>query len=216
MGDAARMSFRPPVTLQGRWVALVPLSTDHVPLLLAAGKDPRIWTYMRTGARVSNESMTELVDQLLRSQEAGLDLPFTIFYRPHGTAVGMTRFLDIRRSDRGVEIGGTWIDPRLWRTPVNTESKFLLLRHAFETEGCLRVQLKTDLRNLRSQQAIERLGAKREGVFRKHLVLPDGHVRDSVFYSLTNDEWPGVKARLEGLLAQGWTPRTDAGGDPPE
>lgn len=210
------MSFRPPVVLQGRWVALVPLSKDHVPHLLSAAKDPRIWTYMRTGPRVTAESLSEMVDQVLQSQEAGLDLPFTTFYRPHGTAVGMTRFLDIRRSDRGVEIGGTWLDPRHWRTPVNTESKYLMLRHAFEVEGCLRVQLKTDVRNLRSQQAIERLGAKREGVFRKHLVLSDGHVRDSVFYSITDDEWPAVRARLEGLLAQGWSPRPDTGNDQPE
>ncbi|MDE1836755.1 MAG: GNAT family N-acetyltransferase [Euryarchaeota archaeon] len=203
------MAFRPPVVLQGRWVALVPLSREHLPQLIKAGTDPQIWSYMRYGPRTSPKSMEELVDLLLRLQEKGTDLAFTTFYRPEGVAVGMTRFLDIRREDRGVEIGGTWIAPRLWRTPVNTESKYLLLRHAFEVEGCLRVQFKTDLRNVRSQRAIERLGAVKEGVFRKHMALPNGLVRDSVFYSLTDDDWPTVKARLEGFLERGWTERTE-------
>lgn len=205
----ARMGFRPPLTLQGRWVALVPLSTEHVPGLVEVGTDPEIWTFMRTGHRETPAGMEELVRTLLGQQEEGTDLPFTIFYRPQGRVAGMTRFLDIRREDRGVEIGGTWLDPRLWRTPVNTEAKYLLLRHAFETEGCLRVQLKTDARNARSQRAIERLGAQKEGVLRKQFVLADGHVRDSVYYSILDDEWPAVKQRLEGFLEKDW--RSSAG-----
>lgn len=211
-----RMSFRPPVTLTGRWVALVPLARDHLTQLTQAGSDPKIWSYVRTGPRVGSGPMEGLIETLLQEQKEGLCLPFTTFFRPEGVAVGMTRFLDLRREDRGVEIGGTWIDPRLWRTPVNTEAKFLMLRYAFETEGCIRVQLKTDLRNVRSQRAIERLGAVKEGVFRKHLVLPDGYLRDSVFYSITDDEWPGVKARLEGFLEQGWTPSEEESSGRPD
>ncbi len=213
---SAPMNFHPPLTLQGHWVALVPLSMEHLPGLLQAGGSPDIWTFMRTGQRDTPSAMRGLVEDILKLQAEGTDLPFTIFYRPHGQVAGMTRFLEIRRKDRGVEIGGTWLDSRLWRTPVNTEAKYLLLRHAFETEGCLRVQLKTDVRNVRSQRAIERLGAKREGVLRKQFVLPDGHVRDSVYYSITDDEWPGVKRRLEGFLAQDWQATALAGAGRPE
>jgi RimJ/RimL family protein N-acetyltransferase len=103
---------------------------------------------------------------------------------------------------RRVEIGHTWLAKSAWRTPINTEAKFLLLRHAFETLACNRVQLKTDSRNLRSQAAIERIGAKREGVLRSHMVLPDGHVRDTVMFSILGAEWPAVKARLEQMMAR--------------
>jgi N-acetyltransferase len=210
------MEFRHPVVLDGRWVALVPVSLEHVPLLAKAGRDPAIWTYVRHGAHHTPELMRTYVETALAGARAGTDLPFTIFLKKEGAPVGMTRFLDIRREDRGVEIGGTWLDPRIWRTPVNTEAKYLLLRYAFEKEGCLRVQLKTDLRNVRSQRAIERLGATKEGVFRKHLVLPDGHVRDSVFYSIVDDDWPRVKARLEGFLQEGWSGPGTGGDAGPE
>jgi N-acetyltransferase len=212
---SARMAFHPPVTLDGRWVRLVPLSLERVAELAQAGKDPEIWTYVRQGPRTTPERMAELIQHWLGEQEQGTALPFTTLLKPGLVPVGGTGFLDIRREDRGVEIGGTWLTPSLWRTPVNTESKYLLLRYAFETEGCLRVQLKTDLRNTRSQRAIERFGAKREGVLRKHLVLENGHVRDSVYYSVVDDEWPAVKARMEGLLARPWNPpRGGAGGSP--
>jgi N-acetyltransferase len=198
------MEFHHPVVLDGRWVALVPLALDHVPQLAKIGQDPGIWTYVRHGAQTTPERMRAYVEAILHFAGKGEALPFVIFLKKEGVPVGMTQFLEIRREDRGVEIGGTWITPRLWRTPVNTESKYLLLRHAFEKEGCLRVQLKTDRRNVRSQKAIERLGATKEGIFRKHLVLPDGYVRDSVYYSIVDDEWPQVKARLQGFLEEGW------------
>ncbi|MFM8320705.1 MAG: GNAT family N-acetyltransferase, partial [Chloroflexota bacterium] len=119
-----------------------------------------------------------------------------------GLALGCTRYLDIRPAHRGVEIGGTWYGAAYQRTGVNTEAKYLLLQHAFETWGCVRVQLKTDLRNQRSQRAIERLGAVREGVIRNHMVLPDGSLRHSVIYSILDSEWPAVKLRLEALMAR--------------
>jgi RimJ/RimL family protein N-acetyltransferase len=123
-----------------------------------------------------------------------------VFDLATGAAAGMTRYMTIDRPNRGLEIGGTWYGRRFRRTAMNTECKYLLMRHAFEVLGCIRVQLKTDLRNERSQQAIERLGAVREGVLRKNMIMPDGYHRSSVMYSVIDDEWPAVKARLEQLL----------------
>lgn len=125
---------------------------------------------------------------------------FAIVRRSDDRAVGVTSYMDIRPTDRGLEIGGTWLTPEVWRTALNTECKYLLLCHAFETLGCLRVQLKTDLRNVRSQRAIERLGAVKEGILRKHMVIHDGYVRDTVMYSIVDTEWPDVKKRLEEFL----------------
>ena len=121
-------------------------------------------------------------------------------YAPNGRVVGSTSYLNISRGDRGLEIGSTWLGRPWQRTGINTEAKYLLLRHAFEDLGAVRVQLKTDARNLQSQAAIERLGAVREGVLRKHMLVRDGHLRDSVMYSVTDDEWPAVKTRLEVLV----------------
>jgi len=189
-----------PLTLTGRVVRLEPLSEEHVPALALAGRDPGIWQYMRYGVVDSEDKMRDLVQYLLRQQAKGDDLPFTVFHLADQCAVGMTRYMDIRPADRAVEIGGTWYAPAYQHTAVNTECKYLLLRHAFETLGCIRVQLKTDLRNERSQRAIERLGALREGVLRDHMLLPDGTVRSSVYYSILASEWPAVKARLEDML----------------
>ena len=130
----------------------------------------------------------------------GSQLPFAVVERATGRAIGSTRYLDIRRNDRGLEIGWTWLGAAYQRTPTNTESKYLLLRHAFDDLGTIRVQLKTDLRNERSQRAIERLGAIREGVLRKHVILWDGFIRDTAYYSILDNEWPGVRKRLEAFL----------------
>ena len=142
-----------------------------------------------------------LLKQLERMEEGQL-IPFVIVRRSDERAVGMTSYMNIALNDRALEIGGTWLSPEAWRTAVNTECKYLLLRHAFEELGCIRVQLKTDLRNERSQRAIERIGAVREGVLRNHMLLPDGTVRSSVFFSILADEWARVKARLEEMLAR--------------
>lgn len=132
----------------------------------------------------------------------GTRIPFAIIDQASGRAVGSTSYLDVAPEHRRIEIGWTWLGAPARRTAVNTECKLLLLRHAFETLGCGRVQLKIDGRNLRSQTAIARLGAFREGVLRKHVILPDGFVRDTVMFSITADEWPGVRARLEDFLAR--------------
>ena len=189
-----------PLTLSGRVVRLEPLSEEHVPALAQAGRDESIWQFMLFGALNSEDKMRDWVQYLLRQQASGTDLPFTVFHLADQCAVGMTRYLDIRLADRAVEIGGTWYAPAYQHTAVNTECKYLLLRHAFETLGCIRVQLKTDLRNERSQRAIQRLGAVREGVLRDHMILPDGTVRSSVYYSILASEWPRVKTRLEQFL----------------
>ena len=191
-----------PATLEGRVVRLEPLTLDHVPGLWEAGSDPAIW---RLGLEPvqSAEEMRDYVARALRAQEQGAALPFATVLRSEGRVVGSTRFGNIDPVHRHVEIGWTWIAPRWQRTAVNTEAKLLMLRHAFEDWKCLRVELKTDVLNERSRAAILRLGAKEEGVFRKHAIAPTGRVRDSIFYSIIDEEWPSVRARLEGALAAG-------------
>lgn len=190
-----------PITLTGQRVRLAPLQPDHAAELAEAGRDASIWTYMRYGVVDTQEKMSALIAGLLNHQAAGSDLPFTVFHRPSGRAIGMTRYLNIEPANSAMEIGGTWYAPAYQRSGVNTECKYLLLCHAFETLGCIRVQFKADLRNLRSQQAIERIGAIREGVLRNHMILPDGTIRSSVYYSILREEWSTVKARLQGWLS---------------
>ena len=190
-----------PVTLTGRVVRLEPLSEAHVPDLAAVGQDDAIWTYMRYPAVRSQADMLAHVRVLLERQARGTDLAFAVVHLASGRAIGASRYLNIEPAHRSLEIGGSWYGRAYQRTAVNTESKYLLFRHAFEQLGCLRVQIKTDVRNERSQRAIERLGAVREGVLRHHMIMPDGHVRDSVYYGILAEEWPAMKARLEGMLA---------------
>jgi len=188
-----------PVELEGERVRLFPMEAGHIPELYEAGKDPAIWTYTTWKVRTP-EDMRELVEAALRAREQGTEMPFVILDKESGRLVGSTRFLNIAAAHRQLEIGSTWLSPAVWRTRVNTECKYLLLRHCFETLGAVRVQLKTDSRNVRSQQAIERIGAVREGVLRRHMILPDGYIRDTVMYSITDLEWPRVKERLERML----------------
>lgn len=190
------------VVLTGRVIRLEPLSEAHVPDLTLAGRDESVWRYMLYGNIQTEAQMQAWVQDLLNRQARGTDLPFAVIHLESNCAVGATRYLEIRPPDRALEIGGTWYAPAFQRTAVNTESKFLLLKYAFEVLSCVRVQFKTDLRNARSQRAIERLGAVREGVLRQHMITPEGHFRDSVFYSILNSEWPAVKLRLEDKLAQ--------------
>jgi len=189
-----------PLTLTGRVVRLEPLSEAHVPDLTVAGQDERIWRYMPYGLVTTEEKMRAWVQEILSRQARGTDLVFAVVHLETGRAVGSTRYMDIQPGNRGLEIGGTWYAAAFQRTAINTECKYLLLRHAFEVLGCLRVQLKTDLRNERSQKAIERIGAVREGVLRHHILMPDGYVRSSVYYSILAAEWLAVKAKLEEKL----------------
>ncbi|MCW5853563.1 MAG: GNAT family N-acetyltransferase [Anaerolineae bacterium] len=195
-----------PITLSGHLIRLEPLATRHIPDLTVVGQDESIWRYMLYGDVTSEERMVWFVEELLRRQARGTDLPFTVILQATGRPIGSTRYMEIRPEHRGLEIGGTWYGVEYQGTGVNTEAKYLLFRHAFEDLGCIRVQIKTDLRNLRSQRAIERLGMVKEGVFRNHIITPDGTIRDSVYYSLITAEWPAAKTRLERLMA-GSTPR---------
>jgi RimJ/RimL family protein N-acetyltransferase len=190
-----------PVTLTGQLIRLEPLAESHVPDLTRAGQDHAIWRYMPYGLIRTQEQMTAWVRDGLARLGSATDLPFAVIHQASGQAIGSSRYLAIDPLHRSLEIGGTWYATEHQRTGVNTECKYLLLTHAFEVLGCIRVQLKTDLRNLRSQQAIERIGAIREGVLRKNLIMPDGYQRSTVAYSILDDEWPRVKARLEQLMA---------------
>ncbi len=185
------------VPLEGRVISLVPLTMDHAADLWELA-EPDLFTYMVAWPPAPDfETFRDIVLKLLATPDR---YPYAILLKESGKAVGSTSYLDVRPEHRGLEIGGTWIGKPYQGTAVNPESKYLLLRHAFETLGAIRVQLKTDLRNLHSQRAIEKLGAKKEGVLRKHMILSDGTIRDSVIYSITDDEWPEVKARLEARL----------------
>jgi RimJ/RimL family protein N-acetyltransferase len=190
------------VTLAGRFVRLEPLTEQHIPGLARAGLHADLWRYMLYGNVDTPEKMRHFVLDLLRREAAGGDLPFAVVNPQTREPIGCTRYLDIEPRYLRLEIGGTWYAPEWQRTRVNTECKFLLLRHAFENLGCIRVQFKTDILNTRSQLAIERIGAVREGVLRNHMIRPDGTVRDSVIYSIIDAEWPAVSARLQELLAR--------------
>jgi RimJ/RimL family protein N-acetyltransferase len=192
--------WRTPVTLVGNSVRLEPLNEAHIPDLAEVGCDDRIWRLMRYGLIRTEQDMRAWVSQLLEGQAAGTDLPFAVIQLALGRVSGATRYMEIHPEYRGLEIGGTWYGLEFQRTVINTECKYLLLQYAFEVLGAIRVQFKADVRNEQSQRAIERIGAKREGILRNHMILPDGVRRDSVYYSIIDQEWPMVKERLEGLL----------------
>jgi RimJ/RimL family protein N-acetyltransferase len=196
------MSFDPkPILLQGRHVRLEPLERRHVPALLAAARDAATFQYFLTPPLGVESEMTKWMEHILKGQASGTDLGWATMRVSDGQVVGATTFLDIRRANRGLEIGNTWLAPEAQRTALNTEAKYLQLRHAFEDLGAWRVQLKTDERNARSRAAIERLGATFEGILRKYQVRYDGFVRNTAMFSITDIDWPAVKARLEARLA---------------
>ena len=198
------MVFNPqPVLLEGRHVRLEPLTRGHAAGLFAAGRDPVIFNYLPIPPFASVGSVEAHIDEALRAQAAGTEVAYATVRRSDGRVVGSTRFIDIRRPHRGLEIGWTWIAPEAQRTAVNTEAKYLMLRQAFEAWGALRVQLKTDANNAQSRAAILRLGAVYEGILRKQMLRPhDGYERDSAMFSIVESEWPAVKAGLEAKLAR--------------
>lgn len=188
-----------PVTLEGTHVRLEPLALEHVPGLCDVGLDPELWRWTLSVVQDA-AGMQAWVEAALKAQEAGREVPFATVDRATGKVAGSTRFMNIELAHRRMEIGSTWVAPAWQRTALNTEAKYLMLRHAFEKLGCMRVELKTDLLNERSQAAIARLGAKNEGIFRKHLITETGRVRDTVWFAITDAEWPEVKANLERKL----------------
>ncbi len=185
-----------PLVLAGRSAQLEPLAASHAESLAAAAT-PDLFIYHFPPPSFTPEGFRALIEHLARL--SGF-CPFAIVARDSGRAVGVTSYLDIRPRDRGLEIGFTWLAKPYQGSAINPECKYMLLRHAFDDQQAVRVQLKTDLRNVQSQRAIEKLGAVREGVLRKHMICPDGHVRDTVMYSIVADEWPAVRRRLEERL----------------
>lgn len=188
-----------PLTLEGSRVRLEPLTLGHVGALTQFGLNPNLWQY-RPDMVSTREGMRKYVETILERQAAGTEVGFVTIEKQSGAIAGSTRFMDIDARNHSVEIGGTFIDPRWQRTYVNTEAKYLMLRHAFEAWGCVRVCLKTDSLNDRSHQAILRLGAKAEGMLRNHMIMPGGRLRHSLYFSIIDSEWPMVKARLEEKL----------------
>jgi RimJ/RimL family protein N-acetyltransferase len=187
------------LTLDGRVVRLEPMREEHVDELWEVGRDPELWR-LTVSIVSSREGMQAWVRAALAEQAAGRALPFVTRLRQEGRIVGSTRFGEYAPRHGRVEIGWTWIARTWQRTAVNTEAKMLMLRHAFETLGLNRVELKTDVLNQASRRAILRLGAKEEGVLRRHAITDDGRVRDTVYYSILREEWPAVRDRLAGLL----------------
>ncbi len=191
-----------PVTLIGKYVRLEPMTEAHVSDLAEIGVGMDFWDFMVYGRMDTVEDMRVWVREILSRAEKGTDLPFVAIHLESGRVAGATRYLNIMPNDRGLEVGGTWYGLDFQRTTVNTESKYLLLTHAFEALGCIRVQIKTDSLNLRSQKAIERIGAIKEGVLRNHMILTNGRVRHSVYYSILDTEWGNVKKRLAEMLGR--------------
>jgi RimJ/RimL family protein N-acetyltransferase len=190
-----------PVTLEGRHVRLEPLTRDHLDGLVAAGSLEEIWTWLSVRP-TGRDGFERWIEAALAAQAEGTELPFTTFDRASGDIVGATRYLNIDRPSRRLEIGWTWITPRMQRSYVNTEAKYLQLRHCFEELGCRRVELKTDARNEKSRNAMLRIGAQFEGIARKQMRTFDGTNRDNAWFAFIDDDWPAVKSRLEAMLAR--------------
>ena len=189
-----------PVTLTGRLVRLEPLGLKHADDLYAVGTDDSIWRYLPRPAFVGLDDARQWIEQSMAQTGRGERVAFAVIHALTGKAIGSTAYLDIDRPNRALEIGMTWYATAWQRTGVNTECKYLLMRHAFEDQSARRVCLKTDSRNQRSRQAILRLGAIEEGTWRNHRIAWDGADRHSVYFSVIDSEWPDVKRRLEGLM----------------
>jgi N-acetyltransferase len=193
-----------PVTLTGSVVRLEPIRHEHAELFWEVAKNDLDDIFRWIPYRMQTwEDFQQLVAKALQEQERGESVVFTTVESASGRVIGSTRFMNIERNNRRVEIGSTWIAPAWQRTAVNTEAKYLMLRHAFEAWGCFRVELKTDALNEKSRNAILRLGAKEEGTLRRHVITWTGRVRDSVYFSILDSEWPEAKARLEEKLRAG-------------
>ncbi|QOT00051.1 GNAT family N-acetyltransferase [Brevibacterium sp. JNUCC-42] len=188
-----------PVQFEGSLVLIEPLQPEHEAELQQVGSYPEIWTFLPR-ANVTNEDWQAYFKKAYDAKEAGLEFPFIIRERSSREIIGSTRFINISSKDDHLELGSTWLTPRVWKTGVNTECKFLLLSYCFEQLGCVRVQIKTDSRNENSQRAIRRIGATYEGTLRKNMRLANGFVRDTVMFSIIDSEWDQVKEKLALML----------------
>jgi len=192
------MDFEP-VMLQGEHVRLETLTPEHLDGLCEFGLDPDLWRFTTSVLR-TREDMLDYLETALKSEQEGTARPFATISLESGQVIGSTRFANIDLHNRHVEIGWTWVGVQWHRTAVNTEAKYLMLRHAFETVGCIRVEFKTDSINERSRRALLRIGAKEEGTFRNHMIVHDGRYRHTVYFSVIESEWPAVKSQLEAKL----------------
>jgi N-acetyltransferase len=181
--------------LQGRLVSLAPLAQAQADGLFEAATDPGIWRWMPVDGGSSREAFDTWFAAALDNAAAGREAPFCVSDR-EGRPIGSTRYLALRPEHRGLEIGFTWLSPAAWNTGANAEAKLLLMGHAFERLGCMRVEFKTDARNERSRRALEALGCRFDGIFPKHMLVQRGDVRDSAWYSVVDDDWPAVRERL--------------------
>jgi RimJ/RimL family protein N-acetyltransferase len=185
-----------PVVLQGKTVRLEPLALEHLAPLTHVGLHPELWRWIPTQTRTADDMRT-YVETALDELQRGLSIPFVIVDTPTNQVIGSTRYSNIQSFHRRLEIGWTWITPSHQRTAANTEAKFLLLSHAFEVLGAMRVEFKTDALNEKSRNALLRIGAVQEGIFRRHVLMDTGRVRDTVYFSIIDSEWPAVKESLK-------------------
>ena len=185
-----------PNTLTGDHIRLEPMRPEHAPALLEAGRAAEIWEWMPSRP-VNPQAMDGWIRKAMQAESLGREYPFVVALAQIGRVIGSTRYLEVQEDDRTAEIGWTWYSPDAWGGVVNPEAKYLLLRHAFDDWHAIRVALKTDIRNLHSQAAIKKLGARYEGLLRNQRIRPDGSYRDTVLFSITEREWPAVKSRLE-------------------
>jgi len=188
-----------PVVLEGRYVRMEPLTLHHAAALWAVSDDPELYRFKPYVLRSEND-LRQFITAAQRQHAAGRGLSLVTILRATGEIVGSSSYASADWPHRRIEIGGTWVTPARQRTPINTDAKYLMLHHAFETLNLLRVEFKTDSLNTKSRTALARIGATEEGTFRNHMVMPDGRSRHSVYFSIIASEWPLVKARLEGLL----------------
>ena len=202
MNSQARLIVVKPITLEGTAVRLEPLRLEHARLLWDIVQDDLSETFRWFPYSLARpEDFQREVEKALDELQRGLSVPFATVERPSGRVVGSTRYMNIEVANRRVEIGSTWIAPAWQQTAINTEAKYLMIRHAFEQWGCLRVELKTDALNQKSRNAILRIGAKEVGTLRQNLITHAGRVRDTVYFSILEKEWPELKARLEQKIA---------------
>ncbi len=200
-----------PITLEGTYVRLVPMSHAHFEQLCEAGLDEDLWRFMPSPIR-NRDEMREYIETALRQRDLGTAIPFVTVDNGSSTVVGSTRYLNIEWNHRRVEIGSTWITPKWQRTQINTEAKLLMLRHAFESLQCVRVEFKTDSLNIRSRNALVRIGATDEGTLRNHMIMADGRMPHSVYYSIIDTEWPQVRLRLERMINRSQESSSASGG----
>jgi len=190
-----------PVTLIGRAVRLEPLGPEHAADLLIAAAHDEIWTYLDEPTPRTRDEVEKMIAEAARERDAGERLPFAIVVTDTGQAVGSISYIDINPTHRSLEIGWGWLTPSMWGQGLTTEAAYLMLRHAFEELGAVRVAFKADARNERSQRAIHGMGATREGVFRNHRILSDGTLRHSAYFSVIESEWPRIRTTLENKIA---------------